>query len=128
MAYIQTLTFDYDVNTSLQVGDQVYMTDTSPVGGFQQNQSAVPIHVGYIYSIPSSTEIEVYSDYVDSSGDPLSYNQLSSTGGDYISFSKSRVVNNSDLLGYYASVKFKNNSTKDAKLWSVGSGITENSK
>ena len=128
MAYVQTLNFNHDINVSLQVGDQVYMTSTSEKGGFQQNSSAVPIHIGKVHNIISSTEIEVYSEYVDANGDPLLYNMLDSTGGDYISFSKNRVVNNNDLLGYYASVHFVNNSTTDAKLWSVGSGITENSK
>jgi len=138
MAYVQTLNFDHDINTSLQIGDQVYMTSTSDFGGFQQNSSAVPIHIGHVHSIISSTEIEVYSEYVcqtvdpsvgcNAVGDPLPYNLLDPTGGDYISFSKNRVVNNNDLLGYYASVHFVNNSTTDAKLWSVGSGITENSK
>jgi hypothetical protein len=136
MAYVQTLTFDHDINTSLQVGDQVYMTSTSGFGGFQQNSSAVPIHVGHVHNIISSTEIEVYSEYVcqtvgggcNAIGDPLPYNLLDPTGGDYISFSKNRVVNNNDLLGYYASVHFVNNSTKAAKLWSVGSGVAENSK
>ncbi len=129
MAYVQTLTFNHDINVSLQVGDQVYMTSTSDFGGFQQNSSAVPIHVGKVHSIISSTEIQVYSEYVDpNTGLPLPYNLLDSNGGDYISFSKNRVVNNNDLLGYYASVHFVNNSTTDAKLWSVGSGVTENSK
>ena len=128
MAYVQTLIFNHDINVSLQVGDQVYMTSTSPLGGFENNSSAVPIHIGHVHNIISSTEIEVYSEYVDANGDPLSYNMLDSNGGDYISFSKNRVVNNNDLLGYYASVHFVNNSTTDAKLWSVGSGITENSK
>jgi len=128
MAYVQTLNFNHDINVSLQIGDQVYMTSTSPLGGFENNSSAVPIHIGHVHNIISSTEIEVYSEYVDANGDPLSYNMLDSNGGDYISFSKNRVVNNNDLLGYYASVHFVNNSTTDAKLWSVGSGITENSK
>tara|TARA_R110002012_G_scaffold143902_1_gene302095 strand:- start:1721 stop:2107 length:387 start_codon:yes stop_codon:yes gene_type:complete len=128
MAYVQTLIFNYDINVSLQVGDPVYMTSTSPLGGFENNSSAVPIHIGHVHNIISSTEIEVYSEYVDANGDPLSYNMLDSNGGDYISFSKNRVVNNNDLLGYYASVHFVNNSTTEAKLWSVGSGITENSK
>ena len=138
MAYVQTLTFNHDINVSLQVGDQVYMTSTSDFGGFQQNSSAVPIHIGKVHNIISSTEIEVYSEYVcqtvntsigcNAVGDPLLYNLIDSNGGDYISFSKNRVVNNNDLLGYYASVQFVNNSTADAKLWAVGSGITENSK
>ena len=138
MSYIQTVIFSFDINCSLQVGDQVYKTATSPLGGFEQSFGSMTIHVGHVHSIISSTKIEVFSDYVcqtvDTSvgcyavGDPLPYNRLSPDGGDYISFSKNRVVNNNDLLGYYASVHFVNNSTTDAKLWSVGSGITENSK
>ena len=128
MAYIQTLTFNHDINTSLQVGDQVYKTSTSLLGGFENNSSATPIHIGQVHDIISSTEIQVYSEYIDSSVVPLTYNALDPDGGDYISFSKNRVVNNNDLLGYHASVHFVNNSTTDAKLWSVGSGITENSK
>jgi len=128
MAYVKTLTFNHDINTSLQIGDQVYKTSTSPLGGFENNSSAVPIHIGKVHGIISSKQIKVYSEYVDSNGTPLPYNMLSTDGGEYISFSKNRVVNNNDLLGYYASVHFVNNSTTDAKLWSVGSGITENSK
>ena len=128
MAYIQTLTFNHDINTSLQVGDQVYKTSTSPLGGFENNSSATPIHIGQVHDIISSTEIQVYSEYIDSSGAPLTYNALDPDGGDYISFSKNRVVNNNDLLGYHASVHFVNNSITDAKLWSAGMGITENSK
>ena len=128
MAYIKTLTFNHDVNISLQIGDQVYKTSTSSLGGFENNSSAVPIHIGKVHDIISSKAIRIYSEYVDSSGAPLPYNMINPNGGDYISFSKNRVVNNNDLLGYYASVHFVNDSTKEAKLWSVGSGITENSK
>jgi len=126
MAYVQTLTFDYNINSSLQIGDQVYMTNTSSLGGFDQNLNSTPIHVGEVLNILSSTEIEVYSVYVDSIGNALPYNQP--TGGEYISFSKNRVVNNNDLLGYYASVNFVNDSPYEAKLWSTASVVTENSK
>jgi hypothetical protein len=128
MAYVQTLIFDHDINTSLQIGDQVFKTSTSPSGGFQLNQSSVPIHIGTVLNIISLREIEVYSTYVDDFGNALPYNALDPNGGDYISFSKSRVVNKNDVLGYYATVHFENNSPTAAKLWSVATGITENSK
>jgi len=129
MSYVQTVNFSFDINCSLQVGDQVYKTATSPLGGFEQNLGATTIHVGSVFGIISPTSIEILSEYVDpGTGLPLPYNQLDPTGNDYISFSKNRVVNNNDLLGYYASVHFVNNSTTDAKLWAVGSGIAENSK
>ena len=40
----------------------------------------------------------------------------------------SPLVNNNELLGYYALLKFENDDNKEAKLWSVGTEITENSK
>jgi len=126
MAYVLTLTFDYDINTSLQIGDQVYKTSTSANGGFQAGTA--PIHIGQVHGIISLREIEVYSTYVDAGNNPLPYNSLSGGGGDYISFSKSRVVNKNDVLGFYATVHFKNDSLTAAKLWSIGVGVTENSK
>ena len=47
---------------------------------------------------------------------------------DYIMFTKNHAVNTSSLLGYYADVKFENNSINKVELFSVGSEITESSK
>ena len=126
MSYVITLSFGYNVNSSIQIGDQVYMTGTSSLGGFNQNPSISPIHIGSVFAILSPTQFQVFGEYEDALGNPLPYNQP--TGNEYISFSKNRVVNNSDLLGYYASVNFANDSTHEASLWSVGSIIAENSK
>ena len=46
---------------------------------------------------------------------------------DYIMFSKSKTANTSGVLGYYANVKFVNDSTKKVELFSVESDITINS-
>ena len=128
MAFVITLNFDFEINTSLQTGDNVYWTNTLALGGFDQNDSLFggQTHIGTVLSILSPTQIEVFSEYIDSTGAPLP--GIEPGPNDYISFSKNRIVNNNDLLGYYASVKFVNNSTSAAKLWAVGSGITENSK
>ena len=48
--------------------------------------------------------------------------------GDYISFAKDKRVNTSSLLGYYASVKFVNDSKGKVELFSIGSEIQESSK
>ena len=126
MSYIITLNFDYELNSSLQIGDQVYHTSTSMLGGFDQNPNVDQIHLGTVIDIPTLFSIQVQVDYVDSLGNPIL--SVQPEQGDYISFSKSRVVNNSDLLGYYASVKLVNNSKIKAELFSVGSEVTENSK
>jgi|TARA_R110000823_G_C15950138_1_gene501581 hypothetical protein len=128
MAFVITLNFNFEINTSLQTGDNVYWTSTSPLGGFEQNNSLFggQTHFGTVLSFLSPTQIEVFSEYTDSTGAPLP--GIEPGPNDYISFSKNRIVNNNDLLGYYATVQFVNNSTSLAKLWAVGSGITENSK
>ena len=46
----------------------------------------------------------------------------------FIMFSKDNKANMSSLLGYYASVEFRNNSTDKAELFSVGTVFTESSK
>tara|TARA_R100001463_G_C3464981_1_gene215276 strand:+ start:367 stop:747 length:381 start_codon:yes stop_codon:yes gene_type:complete len=126
MAYSYTIAFDYDINTSLQVGDKVYKTYTSSIGGFDQNPSNKPTHIGDVLTINSTRNISITCPYMNDDGTPdLTYTP---DGNDYLSFSKNRIVNNNDLLGYYASVKFVNNSPNAAKLWAVGSGVTENSK
>jgi hypothetical protein len=43
-------------------------------------------------------------------------------------FSKNNNVNLSDLIGYYAKVKFINNSKEKAELFTVASELVESSK
>ena len=126
MPFIIALNFDYNINVSLQVGDQVYYTTTSQLGSFDQNPNIAQQHVGEVQEIisPGSEslfQINVYSPYT-------SVPPYVPPPDVYISFSKNRIVNNNDLLGYYASVKFINNSPDEAELWAVGVGIAENSK
>ena len=48
--------------------------------------------------------------------------------GDFIMFSKDNAINMTSVLGYYAKVEFKNDSTDEAELFSIGSEIFESSK
>jgi hypothetical protein len=48
--------------------------------------------------------------------------------GSFIMFSKDNKANQSDLLGYYASVEYRNNSTTEAELYNVGTSFYESSK
>jgi len=50
------------------------------------------------------------------------------TQGSFIMFSKDNKVNMSDMLGYYASVELRNNSTTEAELFNVGTTFFESSK
>ena len=127
-----TINFGEELNTSLQVGDNVYWTTTSAAGGFQQQANiSSQQHLGVVQNIVSPNnvgqhDVIVFSEY-DVAGVPIPTIYPPPVGA-YISFSKSRAVNNNELLGYYASLKFENDDNTEAKLWSVGTEITENSK
>ena len=127
MAFVITLNFNYEINTSLQVGDNVYHSTPNQQGGFDViDSNNPPVHVGTVYSIISPNEIEVLSTYEDSPGIPTSANYPTSSS--FISFSKDGVVNRNELTGYYASIKIVNDSKVKAELFSVSTEVTENSK
>tara|TARA_R100001463_G_scaffold91303_1_gene146004 strand:+ start:1747 stop:2076 length:330 start_codon:yes stop_codon:yes gene_type:complete len=107
----QTITLENNIdNNSLQIGDHAYYVALTDGYG-----DTDPVHLGKITAI-SNNSIEV---------EPGSAN-LSAT--DFIMFSKNKEVNNNSLLGYYAEVKLKNNSTKKAELFALGSEVLESSK
>jgi len=98
------LSFNGSINVSLQVGDVVYS---------QFNQ--VVTKAGIV------TFIKNNSITIDNSG------TIPNTS-DFALFAKNDVVNTSSLLGYYADVKFENNSTNKIELFSIGSEVSESSK
>lgn len=153
------MNFQQDLNTSLQIGDDVYYNSLNPMGGFDSNGATSTIHVGEVTNIsyaPSYITLveevvdeetivtEVFNEqvwsvvvlsyHVDNSGNPCVAGvegcmaTATPIAGAYISFSKSSVVNNNDLTGYYASVDFVNNSKEKAELFSAATSVTESSK
>jgi len=143
------LVFNYPLNDSLQIGDQVYWSSTSSLGGFLHDASGMVMHVGEVtdiytnpfipadpLAIPPIVEVlathnvKVTTYHVDSNGDPLPnvVPPINTPPDTFISFSKNNVVNNNDLTGYYANVHFLNNSDGKVELFSVGAGISESSK
>ena len=113
------LQFD-NINISLQVDDIVYYTyGGSQQGGFDaQTQLANTRRLGRVVSIVDNTITVEYDDTL-TTPPPV---------GSFISFVKNQTVNTSSLLGYYASVKFVNNSKREVELFNVGSEISESSK
>jgi hypothetical protein len=96
-------------NNSLQIGDDAYfVTLTSNFGSSPEVLGPVT-EIGHNYII------------IDSSVSTVD-------DGDFIMFSKNKEVNNNSLLGYYAEVKLRNNSTDKIELFSLGSQVTESSK
>jgi len=129
-----TLTFQHELNVSVQIGDTAYYVDTNPVGPTREwASSTTPHHTG-----PQSGIIELGPIVNLIQGTPstivcdMSLSVLNAHGlpqlDDFIMFSKDNKANLSSLLGYYAGVKFTNNSTEEAELFSVGANIFESSK
>jgi len=110
------LTFSGSINTSLQIGDIIYFQSIS--GNYNS------------FDTIDSSGINKYGDVTALTKTTVTVN-LTGTApvtDDYIMFVKNHIVNTSSLVGYYADVKFENNSTEKIELFSVGSEITESSK
>ncbi len=97
-------------NVSLQVGDTAYFV--TPNGNFANSS---PKLIGKIDKV---RDYNIVIDNVTNTPSP----------DDFIMFSKDPIVNNSSLLGYYASINFVNDSKEKAELFSFGSEFSESSK
>jgi len=129
------MAFSHELNTSLQIGDDVYYNTLVEYGGFSHNGTSNTIHIGTVTDISYDPwTVVVLSYHVDDTGQPCVAGVggcLATTTpppGSYISFAKSNVVNNNDLTGYYASVDFVNDSRGKAELFSVAANVSESSK
>ncbi len=111
-----TLTFSAPLNESLQIGDTVYYTPVTTVGGFSTGGTIVKI--GTVVTIPSRFIITCNIDN----------NTPRPSAEDFILFSKDNQANMASMLGYYADLTLINNSTTHAELFTVGSEFSESSK
>jgi len=123
---IQNISLSFSsVNVSAQIGDTVYWTPPSNgggmTGGFNTSELVNTAYLGVIKAINgNSIVVEYNSDPPHAGAPPV---------GSFISFAKDKSINTSSLLGYYASVKFVNNSKKtNVELFSVGAGVSQSSK
>ena len=112
------LTFDA-INTSAQVGDIAYYSyDINTVGGFDKSKVSETVMFGPIVSINGNSITIKYDNAKVSPPATKSF----------ISFVKDKKINTTSLLGYYAEVKFVNDSKDKVELFSVGSEVAESSK
>jgi len=112
-----TINFISNVNNdSLQIGDLAYYVTPSTLGGFEQSTVA-PTLIGSVEAI-TATSINV--DETVGNGVP--------SPNDFIMFAKDTRVNLSGLVGYFAEVTIKNNSTEKAEMYCIASEITPSSK
>lgn len=122
---LATLTFSEPLNSSLQLGDIVYYSSTSPTpnSNIQKTTTANVVKFGVVNNIivdPPSVKV-IYDAAI-----PLP--SFSILNPDYIMFEKDKQVNSSSLIGYYANVKLINDSKSKIELFSLGSEVSESSK
>ena len=123
MSAVVLLPFSQDPQlTGIQVGDTAYYVDTSNIattGGFSTTSSLNNIiEIGVVSGFSGTYNIE---------GTVTNAITLPTTN-DYIFFSKDNSVNLASLKGYFAEIKFVNDSTERAELFSIAMNVEESSK
>ena len=145
-----TLTFaDQILNTSLQIGDTAYyvnpashtLTDydytlsnptTNPA--FTENQSGNPTQLYQSFGDENTnmTELGMVTAIDHDTNTITTYIPTTTNrptqNVSFILFSKDAQANMSSLMGYYAEVKFINNSNTYAELYAISSEVVESSK
>ena len=117
------LSFQNPINVSVQVGDiAYYLNNTTNLGIHTHSNQEDIIQIGKIESINRNLNTMLCN------WDPNPTWALFPTSDKFIMFSKDNKVNLSSILGYYAEVKFVNNSPDEAELFSVGTEIFGSSK
>tara|TARA_R110000823_G_scaffold51504_2_gene128321 strand:- start:1654 stop:2040 length:387 start_codon:yes stop_codon:yes gene_type:complete len=124
-----TINFSEKINSSLQIGDTAYskaldaieptllgtvveIQRSAQVGNFYQDFNEIIISTT-TSNVPVGTTVNTDNEIIQ---------------GDYIFFSKNKYANTSGLVGYFADVKFENNSTSKAELFAIASEVSESSK
>ena len=103
-----------NLNVSLQVGDLIYSTQTTIVPLGEDLNSPVTVGSNLLVVVLDVDETEFNNTVFPIPGSFIMFSKWDQTDG--------------DVAGYYAEVKFKNDSTKEAELFSIGSEIVINSK
>ena len=118
-----TITFPNPINVSVQIGDTAYyMANSQSLGiHIHSNQSDI-VQIGEIVAI------DRVANTITCFWDPDPPGASLPSVGVFIMFSKDNKVNLSSILGYYAEIKFNNDSIDKAELFSVGCDVFESSK
>jgi len=119
-----TINFTGNINNdSLQIGDLAYFITPSTSNGFET--SIDPATGEYVAPILIGNITQIGDDFIEVS-DLLAQGVVGPD--DFIMFAKDSRVNLSGLVGYYAEVKIKNDSTEKAEMFSIASEVTPSSK
>ena len=107
------ISFDHELNSSLQVGDTTWIATVDAQTGVTNSKSE---KLGMV------TDIQEDNITVETSGSPIY------EAGMFLFFSKRIEANESGLKGYYADVTFENSSHTYAELFAISSEVVPSSK
>ena len=116
------------INQSVSIGDTVYYSNPTTLGGFDINTTTIELGVVtdiWINSIVGGTLYSPATGIVCNVDETI---ELPTINTSYIFFSKDNKVNSSTLLGYYGLAEFRNASTVKAELFATAAEIFESSK
>ena len=123
-----TLTNIKNLNTSLQVGDAIYVTEIASTLLDGSNHHGFNISASNMAGILRKIEHPSTFNYTLHVDDVGYYGVVSGPPNpSFIMFSKYD-QSDGDIKGYYMEVQFVNNSREKVELFSVGSEVTESSK
>jgi len=114
-----TLSFGQPINISVQPGDMVLYCPTTISSGFSTAPQSDVIMIGACLTI-TPARLTMTVDHAAGANLPAD--------DDFILFSKDKYSNPSGILGYYAKICFRNNSTEEAELFGVNADTFESSK
>ena len=117
-----------NLNTSLQVGDMIYVTSITGNLFNSNNQSGVNINASNRVGILRLIEQDPFipTTYILTIDNSPPYGATVNVN-DFIMFSKYN-QSDDDIKGYYMEVKLVNDSRQKAELFSLSSEVTESSK
>ena len=119
---IQVTRADYP---SLQIGDTAYYSNVTSTAGINTSSSFTKI--GLVKGLSNTTSLDDGTETTTLTCE-IDTTTVIPTTSDFIFFSKDNKVNLTSLLGYFASVKFVNNSTTKAEMFTASCEINESSK
>ena len=119
-----TFTLTHPLNQAIQPGttDVAYYADTST---YTFSDSSTVDYADTFVRLGAITAINYAEKQITCN---VADNTILPASNDFLFFSKDNRANMTSLLGYYAEVEIKNNSTEKAELFAMGSEIFESSK
>ena len=119
-----TFTLTHPLNQAIQQGttDVAYYADTST---YTFSDSSTVDYADTFVRLGVITAVNYTAKQITCD---VASNTVLPASNDFLFFSKDNRANMTSLLGYYAEVEVKNNSTDKAELFAMGSEIFESSK